>query len=570
MKIIWALAGYYERITEAEHKPPNTLLKTLMGNVRAISTEQKCYHLGRVHQNFGMKFLPETTFIHLMHQALGHSPQLATNILAPSISSLEITPWDFTPVRYRFVTQGLSDNFHLDLEPDDPQTLSTDSERWEGYYRLQLSVPLPGVDHGLIGGRIAQERQVAEQQIAILIDHDPLQVLHAALSNTNTEEFALSPSQNITCWLQPKDLPSHLQSALSVLKEQRITAELAALDEVVKTLVLTYRQTYIGATHPSHEIPELRVSDDLENKLEVLIGKGLHRDNLTQLIEQAEKYLLICSYRLEDIEIITRIAQKATQIPVWILTDFSDEVQDRVDLNMVGQSSIHPGYENSDIKKKECLQMLVQTGVGFRSGSFHLKTYISEKMAYLGSCNLTGGSLARNGEAGLLWSYGSYHQELIDYFRYLWESKTNAEANPSPTGLRIEGIRPQYRSSSPSIRFLESHTFNQDLQRELQELTKTPQEEIRIYTRSFNPTYQQLSLLKHLNYQVYYSSYNQTSLKASSIPNLHAKIILLGRQVAYIGSQDFNFGRGGLAELTYKTKNRDEIEAIYQNIRNLH
>lgn len=570
MRIFWTLNGYYERLLVSGSGSSQTSLKILMSNIQKISTHQKCYHLGRIHENFGLEFIPKKTFIHLMHQALGHNPQIADNILLPSISTVENTLVDFSPTKYKFVTQGLSTNFHLELEWDDPQIPSIGSEKLEGYYKFNLSEIDLEVNDDSVFGELAHMKQIAEQKISNFINQIPLEVLHAAMLSVSSEEFSLSPATNITCWLEPRDLPSHLQLALSILKEQYLATEIEDLNDGVQALVSTYRTNYESVTYTNCDIPKLQVVENSGGEIDILISKGLYRDKLTQLIDEAEKYLLICSYRLEDIEIVTKIAEKSTQIPVWILTDFSDEVQDRVDLNMAGQLRDKSDYINSDIKKKECLQMLLQAGVGFRSGSFHVKTYISEKSAYLGSCNLTGGSLSRNGEAGLFWTGDSYHQELIDYFRHLWGCKANAKANPSPTGLKLEGILPQYKSNFHSLRFLNSHTFNQDLHRELQEFTKNPLEEIRIYTRSFNPTYQQLSLLRHLKHRIYYGSSNQTSLKAQLIPNLHAKIILLGRQVAYIGTQDFNFGRGSLLDLTYKTKNCDEIDEIYQNLRNLH
>ena len=70
--------------------------------------------------------------------------------------------------------------------------------------------------------------------------------------------------------------------------------------------------------------------------------------------------------------------------------------------------------------------------------------------------------------------------------------------------------------------------------------------------------------------RIYFGNRNYTRLPAIPITNLHAKIIVIGSQVAYIGSQDFAFRPNPLLDLTYKTTNPQEIELITQQIKNLH
>ena len=275
---------------------------------------------------------------------------------------------------------------------------------------------------------------------------------------------------------------------------------------------------------------------------------------------------MICSYRLEDQAILQMIAEKSKQIPIWILTDFSNEVQDRVDSNMDGQRVSDPDYANSDLKKRQCLAMLRKAGLGFRSGNFHIKTYISEQSAYLGSCNLTGGSLERNGEAGMLWQNTSEHQFLVEYFRYLWTHQTTSQSIPSPNGFCNESLETISGSPPHSDRFLDHHTFKQDLSKSLKKFTG---QEVRIYTRNFQPLSPQLNLLTNPHNRIFYGSYNATTLQARRIPNLHAKIIIIGSQVAYIGSQDFAFRPHPLLDLTYKTTDPQEIKLITQQTQNL-
>ena len=261
------------------------------------------------------------------------------------------------------------------------------------------------------------------------------------------------------------------------------------------------------------------------------------------------------------------ITEKSVRIPIWILTDFSNEVQDRVDSNMDGQRESDPKYADSDLKKIKCLRILSKAGVGFRSGNFHLKTYISEQSAYLGSCNLTGGSLERNGEGGMLWKNTSEHQFLVEYFRYLWTHQTTSQSIPSPIGFRYESLEKVSGSPPQSDRFLDHYVFKKDLSNSLKKFSG---QEIWIYTRNFQPLSPQLNLLTNHRNRIFYGSYNATNLQAKQIPNLHAKIIIIGGQVAYIGSQDFAFSPNPFLDLTYKTTDPQEIRLIAQQIKNLH
>ncbi|NJN76646.1 MAG: hypothetical protein HC796_11310, partial [Synechococcaceae cyanobacterium RL_1_2] len=337
----------------------------------------------------------------------------------------------------------------------------------------------------------------------------------------------------------------------------------------IQKFVNAYRAKYLEPIIIRDRFPDLATTK-LRPKVEIVIGKGNHRQILQNLIAKAQKFLLICSYRLEDREIMEMIVQKSQKIPVWILTDFSQEVQNRVDRQMEGQIEINPDFAGSDLKKKDCLRMLSKARISFRSGNFHLKTYISEQSAYLGSCNLTGGSLGRNGEAGTIWQNTSEHQFLIDYFRYLWQHQTSAQAIPSPTGFRNESLERTRGLPPQSDRFLNHHAFKHDLSSSLKQFID---QELRIYTRNFEPLPLQLNLLNNARHRIFYGNYNATNLRAQKIPNLHSKIIIIGAQVAYIGSQDLDFRyqpHQSLIELTYKTTNPQEIESIKQKSQSLH
>jgi phosphatidylserine/phosphatidylglycerophosphate/cardiolipin synthase-like enzyme len=557
MQIFWEVKGYYERLTDGEKTVSKTSLANLFTDLRAIATDQKRYHLPAVHQSFGLNFLPVNAVIHLMQKTSGRSPLLADQTLRPFIQN----PSDLKSqqFQYRFVSTQLSKNFAKNLESDDPQVPNDFGDRCAGTYQILLKNTPNSI--------IQKVQAEAVTNLNQFIKTEPLAVINLAFRSRNPELFAIPLPNNCTAWIQTIELHRALQRTIHILRNKS-TNDFPNddLTETVEKLIQAYRAKYPEPVIISDRIPNLMIAN-ITPTTDIKIGRGIHRQTLEELITNAQKFLLICSYRLEDQAIVQMIAEKSKQIPIWILTDFSNNVQDRVDSNMDGQRESNPDYANSDLKKRKCFGMLSKARLGFRSGNFHLKTYISEQSAYLGSCNLTGGSLERNGEAGMLWKNTSEHQFLVEYFRYLWTHQTTSQSIPSPIGFRDESLEKVSGSPPQNHRFLDHHAFKQDLSLSLQRFAG---QEIRIYTRTFEPLSPQSNLLTNPRNRIYFGNRNYTRLRANQIPNLHAKIIVIGSQVAYIGSQDFAFRPNPLLELTYKTTNPQEIRLITQQIKNLH
>jgi hypothetical protein len=554
MQIFWEVIGYYERLADDGNTFPRISLANLLTDIQAIATDQKRYHIPAVHKSFGLNFLPVNAVTHLMQQTAGRSPLLADHTLRPLVqNSSDLTSQQF---QYSFVSTQLTEP--RDLEPDDPQIPSDFGDRCEGTYQVLLKN---------ISNPIIQKVQAeAVNNLRQFIKTQTVELLNLALRSKNPELFAILLPNDCMAWLQLNELHQALQRAIHILRnESENNCPNDDLTETVQRLVSAYRVKYPKPVIISDRIPNLEIAN-ITPKTDMRIGRGIHRQTLEELITNAQKFLLICSYRLEDQAIVQMIAEKSKQIPIWILTDFSNGVQDRVDSNMDDQRESDPKYANSDLKKRKCLGMLSKANLGFRSGNFHLKTYISEQSAYLGSCNLTGGSLERNGEAGMLWQNTLEHQFLVEYFRYLWTHQTTSQSIPSPNGFCIESLEKLSGSPPQSDRLLDHHAFKKDLSSSLKKFSG---QEIRIYTRNFQPLSLQLNLLTNPRNRISFGSYNATSLQARKIHNLHAKIIIIGSQVAYIGSQDFAFSYNPLLDLTYKTNDSQEIELITQQIQKL-
>ena len=552
MYIVWEVAGYYERFADEGEALSQTSLVSLFTDLRVIATQQKRHSLSTFHQSFGLNFLPVNTLTHLIHKTSRRSPLLAEQTLYPQIQNPESLLSQ--KLQCRFVTTQLIENFAINLKHDDVEIPDNFIDRYVSSYRIKL---------GDVSNALTQDIQIhAINELEQFVKNHPVEVLNFALSSINPKLFSIPLSNGFIAWLDLNDLEASLQQALQILRN---TEETALLSEFAQELVNAYRIKYPCKQIIGDDIPDL-VSMDAPST-DIKIGRGIHRQTLEELIFNARQFLLICSYRLEDEAIVEMIVEKSRQIPVWILTDFSNEVQDRVDANMDGTREAEQEYANADRKKRECLRMLSRANLGFRSGNFHLKTYISDQSAYLGSCNLTGGSLERNGEAGMLWHSTPEHAFLVKYFRYLWTSKANAQVIPSPLGFRTESLENSMTPAPINNCLLDQAAYKVDLTNSLRRFAG---QEIRIYSRNFQPLSPQLNLLSPTRSRIFYGNHNATGLQAKQIFNLHAKIVIIGSHVAYIGSQDFSFRHNPFIDLTYKTTNFQEIEVISHQARNLY
>ncbi|MBD2152461.1 hypothetical protein H6F44_20405 [Pseudanabaena sp. FACHB-1277] len=567
MKIIWKVTGYYEWIPQDGNSnlaAQNSSLADLLTDLQAIATQQKQYQIATIHQSFGLSFLPKHTLTHLLQYNSARSPLrlplMNERTLCPLLQNPTNSDFDSNVQRFscQFTTTQLPQNFRLPLSFDDPQIpVRNTGDRAIDTYRITIENPT--------NQRLQTIKNEAIQELKQFIQTRHLDFLHIALKTLSSDfSISLPLSNNCTALVQLRELPTDLQQAIKYLQKPQPQE----FTEQAQSLVRAYRARYSQTIPNSHEIPNLSFANSSE-KTEFAIGRKISREVIENLITNAKKFLMICSYRIEDLEIAEMLARKAQKIPIWILTEFNDNVQNRVDANMVGRVEIDPEYANSDRQKRECLLILRDAGLIFRGGNFHIKSYISENSAYLGSCNLTGGSLGRNGEAGTIWHSTSEHQFLIDYFRHLWKNETDAETMPLANALELR-VTSRRRTNTPlpiSDRFLNHQEYIRDVTNFFQNFAG---EEVRIYTRNLNPPPQQINLLRSSNNRIYFGSYNNAGLPARKIENLHAKIVIIGSQVAYIGSQDLAISRDPFLNLTYKTTNPQEIAQINQQLRNLH
>ena len=342
MKIIWKVTGYYEWIPQGGNSTSTrekTNLADLLTDLQAIATQQKQYQIATIHQSFGLGFLPKHTLTHLLQynsvRSSLRSPLMNERTLCPLLQNPADSDFASKVQRFscQFTTTQLPQNFKFPLSFDDPQIPSRNTgDQAMDTYRITIE--------NQPNQRLQSIRNQAIQELQQFIKTRYLDFLHIALKPLSSDfSISLPLSNNCTALVQLRELPTDLQQAIKYLrKPQR-----QELTEQVQSIVRAYRARYSQTIPNSRDIPNLSVANN-SGTTEFVIGKRISRATIENLITNAKKFLMICSYRIEDPAIAQMLARKAQEIPIWILTEFNDNVQNRVDANMVGRVEVDPEY----------------------------------------------------------------------------------------------------------------------------------------------------------------------------------------------------------------------------------
>jgi hypothetical protein len=574
MKLHLTLSGRFQRTLINQSRQESVTLEAWMQSYQTVATQVRARSPQLLRQHFGLHFLSEPLLVQLLQQA--HQTESAEK--RDRISSFELRQPLKAPVaqptfyRYQFVNSEAQ----IELESDDPQLPSfwkREETAQNGVYKVIVdSDRYPGLSETWLNSHWQLAQQVWQ-------NYTPLEQIQMALRSSETtcvyfypgvnESFVVRHRQDVKVSVDNNELPVAIQEAIAYLKQPQIN--LSKLSTAAQTLVQNYQEKYnLSPTH--FQFPQdLKLDLSIPSQHQFIIGKGKSRRAIDNLIGKAQQFLFISSYIIEDESLTQLICHKATTLPqgVWILTDLRDEVVDRIDTQVENEDNLS-NYQRSDKRKAKCLSMLLDAGAHIRGGAFHLKTYISEKAAYLGSCNLTGGSLDFNLEGGLICQGTSSCQDLLQYFTQFWQYKTGYDVLPSFTkgnfiqrSLNRSSAAPQLSSKT----LLTPSQYRNDLERELSQFRG----QIEIYSRGCFADAAILSLLETHYTRVYFESF--TNITNSRIfrhflPGLHAKITLLGDRVAYLGGVNFHFTPQGfnLIDLMYKTSDRQEIKQIRQQL----
>jgi PLD-like domain len=543
MRIELQLQGVFKRIS-SDTVPEPVELSELVDDIQAIASQQHYHSLSYIRSHFGLNILPEKA----LGKYLPNSPYLipSLKILYPTFTS----PIDL-PINY-YKYSFISNEFTLDLNADDSQLPNWSKAEVYGKYTLIITSS---------SDPQTQSKWQEVQQLAKKLA--PVNIIHHALRSSNLVRFRIQFSSTLAIVLEIDELPIHTKEVIIALRDKEDTSQLTS---DAQKLITQYQRKF--PKNIQIDPQSISISSTSSPSQSLLISKGNNRESLERIIKEAEEFLLLSSYRIEDENIANLIAEKVSSLNqgVWILSDYGHDVIDRIDPRV----DTGDEYEKSDFKKKQCLRVLARSGAYIRSGNFHLKVCISEKQAYLGSCNLTGGSLDFNTEAGIIWSNNSQHQHLVQLFSQYWRSHSTDMITPSLNGITRSTVQATSRTAKNYLNFLSPQEYQRDIMRELRNLpTKS---NVKIYTRNFEPSPSMQELIQFQNYQIYYGNYASSRLLTRQLPNLHAKITILGKQCAYIGGINFAFTPqfSPLYDLMYKITNAAAIAQIESCIYNIH
>ena len=557
MKLHIKLVGTFNRTAIDSHTLEEEVTpKQWMRSHFAVATGVRQRKPSLLRQRFGMDFLSNSSITKLLEasqpEEINHS-----ELIPPWLQPAE--PIEVQPILYRY--EFATEEGKIQLQPDDPQLPRWETDSVAGTYEIVVE---KDTHHNLSLTWFDRLWLLAKQEWSNYSNCDRLKLV---LQSSNSQiDFYLTDLPRVKVSIEIDRLPLEIREATAFLRQEE--TDLKNLSEAAIALIDEY-QTEIG------EAIELPLPQEIENTSDIvppqfIIDKRISRRAIEELIEGAEEFLLISSYIIEDLSITELICQKATTLPqgVWILTDLNNEVIDAIDTQVEEIPQSRVAYQPSDAKKTECLKLLLAAGVRIRGGAFHLKAYISETAAYLGSSNLTGGSLDFNLESGLICRGNITHQDLLKYFTRCWQYKAKYNILPLQSGFK------QYSFSSlssterfDSATLLTPQQYRQDLYRELAKCSGR----VEIYSRGFNPDGEILNLLSNRPTHIYADGFirNQNSrLKTHFRAGIHAKITFIGDRVAYLGGINFQFAPKGfsLNDLMYKTSDRQEINQIRQQL----
>jgi len=571
MKLQFQLSGIFQRLLLSGTEVIPISLDDLIREVQAIATQNHRRTPGLIRQSFGLNFIPEPVLINLCKQSQGIVQEsqlyqiLPLKLLQPVKSRLNTHQVTTNIYSYQFISREA--NFQL--TPDNPQMpiFTGNVSEYPGIYNLTIERPdYPGLDYDFAQTIWNKSRDYWRN----LPD---IEKIKYALQSRDLNNFWIN-YQQVQIWISIQELSLDLRAAITFLRVDG--DDPAILSEPSKLLIQEYQSRY--RLQPINLPAELRPNSTLPPKSGYQICRRQNRHILRKIINDARQFLLISSYIIEDEELTELICKKSSELPqgIWILTDLRNEVLDRLDQQILNSQnlSLSEQYQKTDERKKACLKMLLNANIPIRSGDFHLKTYISEEYAYLGSCNLTRGSLDFNLEAGTVFNNNLQHQPLINLFRYFWQKYSRDEviAESNIDGFRLRSlfrVSQEKYANSAYTNFLTSLQYEKDLIANLQNF----QGQVKIYSRSFQPSLEIATYLKLLDTRIFIASgilMNNQNFNIQRIDYLHAKVTILGNEIAYIGGIDFNFSDSRLHDLMYKTTNAREINQIASLLSSLH
>ena len=442
MKIHYQIQGTFYRQLGEGNLLSDVSLWQLLQEIQAVATQTHRRTQQLLHQSFGLQFIPNAVLTDLLKIANGVTQDdelyqsSSLKLLFPSESNFKKS------VANRYIYQFISSEITLDLLADDPQLplFNGNETQQDGSYTVVLDQPYYSGLSLEIAAKIWREAEIFWQNLP------NYQKIDRFLRNVDTQEVVFRINDQLRLGINWQELRFSLKEAMISLREGN--TDISDQSELTQQLIQEYQEHYRIIVSYFPENPHLKPNFSPINQF---LFRRKNRDLFQKIIAKAGKFLLISSYILEDEALINQICEKSATLPqgVWILTDLRDEVVDRIDQQVTISKYLPEHFKRADERKKDCLRQLLDAKVKIRSGAFHLKTCISENYGYLGSVNLTRGSLDVNLESGIICKNNETHQQLINIFRYFWECSSRDNVIPvlGFDGFELRTVK-RYRQES--------------------------------------------------------------------------------------------------------------------------
>lgn len=572
-KLKYKFSGTFYRQSLNDAAQTKISLSDMIKQVQAVAIKNNQLTPERLRQSFGLDFLPLPTLIEVLRNNnvdFTDSYAIATQQILHTESQPLILQ-QATIYNYQFATTDFRLNLALN-DPQIPNIWAEDNLSQQGTYEIYLdSFSYPGIPENIV-------KHIWEQANEVISTKQSTEIIHQALQALDYNKFRCFKNNLLEIWLELKDLSPDIRSAITFFRQQQLNQQpdLSVLSDNTQLLVNQYiSKNNLPTT--SQKLLQLQADDTTQGSSGLIIGRN-KRSDIEEIITNAKQFLLVSSYIIEDESITELLSRKSQELTegVWVLTDLRDEVIDYLDTQVTVSHNLNNVFRRANEKKRVCLQKLLDASIPIRSGTFHLKTVISEKSAYLGSCNLTSGSLNRNLEAGIIYNNLAVRNAIINLFQHFWQHHSLDDVIPATNydGFYLRSVQ---RFDLGSIKQWKSDFLltPQQYYRDLVESLKTFHGDVQIYSRSFHPNQEILTLLNKPSIKLKVFVDSQLTPKISPqhcqykpIDNFHAKVTLLGNKLAYIGGVNFNFKPKALflKDAMFKTTNPEIITKIRQNL----
>jgi hypothetical protein len=268
------------------------------------------------------------------------------------------------------------------------------------------------------------------------------------------------------------------------------------------------------------------------------IGRGVSLQVWRDLIRNARGHLLVASYIIEDLELARLIAEQAQRMPgrVRVLCNLKETFLEHLP-RLLGQEASRKPLPASDVSKLECLRVLLAAPLMlYHSEETHLKACVSERRGFLGSANLTPKSLRYNLESGAVFDDGptlaALHGAIMGHIE---RAPAMVHLTPDGTGLLIEAA-PGSRQTRTSALFLPPRQY---LTRLSDDLGRATTEVLALTYTASSGTVLLSAGAAHLRRSIAVDAALKLPHEAfSPVQNCHAKVVVLDRKVAYLGSSN--------------------------------